>query len=146
MGGCCCKSPDIDALNEDPSVIDSIRATSFGRATLSSDGTWVISRYINTAGGDVVYYTNDSLGLLQSCLGDAQYPLSDIDKVELIQGDGIKLGKKRIPLHGSDGRGVKITFKQSGGHYTIIAFGSPNAGEFVSKLSRQMELTQPPPM
>ena len=139
MGCCCCKPPSIDVLREDPNVIDCIKATSFGRATLNVNRPWITSSIINNCGGGTVYYTKDYLGYQCCCSVNAQYQLHDISKVEFIRAEGIILyHRNAIFLH--TGTGVKITIQQSNDYYTVVALGSPDAEQFASKLLHHLEL------
>ena len=91
-----------------------------------------------TGGRAVVFYTNDHL----SCSAgfDAQYPLSDISRVELVQENSIAIYQNetiRLPRGDSSntGIGVKITTKQSDdGYYDFIAFGSLDGERFACGL------------
>ena len=130
-------------LKEDPNVIDCVRVTSMGRAKLNINRPWIAYiKIINNSGGDIIYYTNDHLGHLCLCSTccDAQYPLSDISRVEFIQGNDIAIFQNEsiiLPRGNSSGTGmgVRITTKQSdGGYYDIIAFGSLDAQRFARGL------------
>ena len=123
---CCCQPPDIDTLRADPNVIDCINIGNICRVTLN-DGPGYTSHVL--AGGCVIYYTNEHLVHLLCVCGlncNAQYPLSDIKKVEFIQGNSVivygdeSIDLPRKPGSGT-GTGVRVTTKPSAtGYYNLL--------------------------
>ena len=135
MGCCCCKPPAIELVREDPTILGCVKATRYGEVTLNRKWPYVaIKRIINGFGGDVIYFRKDHLGHISCCsCCETQYPLTKISKVEVVRNQLVGLGAgKAIFLD----LGVVVTVQHDEDRYTVIAFGTPEAEEFVSKLSR----------
>ena len=134
----------MDTLRADHNIIDCINIGSICRVKLNIGQGSATSLL---AGGYVIYYTNEHLVHLLHFCGNhyTQYPLSDIEKVEFIQGNSvIAYGDKSINLPrkpgSGTGTGVRITTKSSAnGYYNLIVFGSHDAERFVSNLSQFLE-------
>ena len=128
MGCFCCKPPAIELVREDPTILGCVKVTRYAEVTLNSIA--IIKRIIGCE-GDIVYFRKDHLGHISSCCCcDTQYPLTKVSKVEVVRNQRVSLAEITIHL------GVVVTVQHDQHTYTIIAFGTPEAEEFVSKLAR----------
>ena len=135
MGCCFCKPPAIELVRDDPTVLGCVKATAYGQVTLNRKWPNVaIKRIINGFGGDVIYFRKDHLGHISCCsCCDTQYPLDKISKVEVIRNQMVGMGgQKALYIN----VGVRVIVQHDEDSYTLITFRTPEAEEFVSKLSR----------
>ncbi len=132
--GCCCLSPDIDELKQDPSVQGCIRTTAFAQVTYyKSRPNFILKRIVNGYGGDVVYIKENSLVHISCCsCCTSEFPMKNMTKYDVITNEAVDLIGQAIYID----NGVAITFQETDDKISFVVLSSPVIEEFISSLSQ----------